>query len=55
MNTHSAEKEIAKHRTAIISTRPELKIPRNEIFPTACRILVWPFVVVVKARQRAAP
>jgi hypothetical protein len=23
---------------------------RNKIFPTACRIPVWPFVVVVKAR-----
>ena len=31
------------------------KIPRNKIFPTACRIPVWPFVVVVKAGQRTPP
>jgi hypothetical protein len=27
--------------------------PRNKIFPAACRIPVWPFVVVVKGGQRA--
>jgi hypothetical protein len=35
-----------------VKPRPDLKIPRNKIFPTACRIPVWPFVVVVKAGQR---
>lgn len=28
------------------------KIPRIRIFPTACRIPVWSFVVIVKAEQR---
>ena len=31
------------------------KFPEIKIFPTACRIPIWPFVVVVKAGHRTAP
>jgi len=31
------------------------RFPEIEIFPTACRIPIWPFVVVVKAGHRTAP
>jgi hypothetical protein len=31
------------------------KFPEIKIFPTACRIPIWPFVVVVKAGQRTPP
>jgi hypothetical protein len=31
------------------------KFPEIRIFPTACRIPIWPFVVVVKAGQRTPP
>jgi hypothetical protein len=31
------------------------KFPEIKIFPTACRIPIWQFVVVVKAGQRTPP
>ena len=31
------------------------RFPRDKLFPTARRIPVWPFVVVVKAGQRTPP
>jgi hypothetical protein len=31
------------------------KFPEITIFPAACRIPIWPFVVVVKAGQKTPP
>jgi dihydrofolate reductase len=40
----------------VVLIMPDVKITaRNKIFQTACRIPVWPFVVVVKAGQRTLP
>ena len=43
------------HPANCVKPRPELKNSRKQIFPTACRIPVWPFDVLVKAGQRTAP
>jgi len=46
------EKNLPGASYELPDTAARIKIPRNEIFPTACRIPIWPFVVIVKAGQR---
>ena len=42
------------HPTNCLKPPPELKIPSQNFFPTACRIPIWPFVVVMEAEKNPA-